>query len=444
MFYKIASLLYNVLPKGKNRNTKTMDMLVLLCPEESENSLKRRHGVEKIKKVLEILTVGSVVALFLWISEGSRGFLINGSYILRAGQGEGERKLLLTARREDGEKTEAEITVRESRFSDEELEALYENMLKEADRKALGENASWDKIEGDLFLMHHIDGFPFILSWESSDHRYVTSGGRVARWEEIKEAPKPSKPVALTLRAEYYDFVREYTFFAGICPAERESFREKAEFLLKQAEEEAPQKDRVVLPKIIAGEKVVWTEKREHTGRNVFLVTLVGALAVWLLYDRELQKRVAARKRQIAGEYMVVISKLSLYLGAGMNLKGAWKKVAEEGNKNEPVNPVYEEMRLTCREMEDGVPEAAAYERFGKRIRLQRYIRLTTLLVQNLRKGNAELLLQLGQEAFLATEERSLEVKRAGEEMGTKLLFPMLLMMGMIMALILVPAFFSL
>ena len=40
-------------------------------------------------------------------------------------------------------------------------------------------------------------------------------------------------------------------------------------------------------------------------------------------------------------------------------------------------------------------------------------------------------------------EERSAEIKRTGEEMGTKLLFPMLLMMGMIMVMIMVPAFLS-
>lgn len=443
MFHKIADLLYDFLPKRKSSNAKALDMLVQLYPNASESSLKRRYETERIQKVLAILSAGSIAAFALWISGSSKGFLVNNRYILRAEQGEEEKTVLLTAKRENGEKIDTEITVRESRFRDEELEMLYEDMLQEALKAALGENDSWDNIHNDLQFMQQIDGYPFVLSWESGDYRYVTNSGRIAKWQEVKDLAQPSKPVPLTLRAEYYDFVREHIFYANICPVPEETFDEKAANLLKQAEEENPYYDRVILPDVIEGEKVVWTERTEHAGRNIFLLTLAGAFAVWILHDRELQKKTALRKEQIAGEYPAVISKLSLYLGAGMNLKGAWEKVAEEGVKNKPVNPVYEEMQFTCHEMEGGISEAEAYERFGRRIRLQRYIRLTTLLVQNLRKGNAALLFQLRQEAFLAMEEHAAQIKRAGEEMGTKLLFPMLLMMGMTMVFIMVPAFLS-
>ena len=146
-------------------------------------------------------------------------------------------------------------------------------------------------------------------------------------------------------------------------------------------------------------------------------------------------------------EYPAIISKLTLYLGAGMNTKGAWEKIAKEGNKlnqtGKEINPVYREMLLTCREMDSGIAEADAYERFGKRIRRQKFIRLTTLLVQNLKKGNAALLQQLRQESIVALEEHAAEKKKEGEEMETKLLFPMMLIMGMVMVLIMVPAFLS-
>ena len=442
MFHKIAGLLYDFLPKRKNGNVKVMEMLVQLYPNASESSLKRRYETGRLQKVLTILSVGSITAFALWISDSNRGVLVNNRYILRAEQGGEEKTVLLTAKRENGEKIDTEITVKESRFRDGELETLYEDMLQEAVKTALGENDSWDNIHDDLQFMQRIDGYPFVLSWESDDYRYVTNSGRIAKWQEVKDLTQPSKLVALTLRAEYYDFVREHIFYANICPVSVETFNEKTANLLKQAEEENPYYDKVILPEVIEGEKVVWTERTEHVSRNIFLLTLAGAFASWILHDRELQKKAALRKEQIAGEYPAVISKLSLYLGAGMNLKGAWEKVAGEGGKNKSVN-VYEEMRFTCHEMDGGISEAEAYERFGKRIRLQRYIRLTTLLVQNLRKGNEALLFQLRQEAFLAMEEHAVQIKRAGEEMGTKLLFPMLLMMGMTMVLIMVPAFLS-
>lgn len=443
MFYKIASLLYDFFPKRKNGSVKEMNMLAQLYPNAAKSSLRRDYGVGKLQRVLTIFFIGSTAAVILWIGDSRKELLVNNSYVLRERQGGEEKKILLTAKRENGEKVNMEMIVRERRFSDGDLEALYESMLQEVEKTALGENDSWDNIHEELCLVQQIEGYPFALSWESGDYRYVTNNGCIAQWQEVKEMEEPYGLVSITLRAEYYDFVREHIFFAKICPVEDETFAEKAENALKQSEVENPYNDKIMLPKVIAGEKVIWTERTESAGKNIFLLTLAGMAAAWILYDKDLQKKTIYRKKQLAEAYPVVITKLSLYLGAGMNLKGAWEKVAEEGIKNRQANPLYEEMLFTCHEMAGGVSEAEAYERFGKRMRQQRYIRLTTLMVQNLRKGNAALLFQLRQEAFLAMEERSAEIRRTGEEMGTKLLFPMLLMMGMIMVMIMVPAFLS-
>ncbi len=47
------------------------------------------------------------------------------------------------------------------------------------------------------------------------------------------------------------------------------------------------------------------------------------------------------------------------------------------------------------------------------------------------------------EEADSALEDRRQFAKRTGEEAGTKLLFPMMLMMLVVMALILLPAYFN-
>ncbi|MDE7046257.1 MAG: hypothetical protein K2O97_14890, partial [Acetatifactor sp.] len=87
-----------------------------------------------------------------------------------------------------------------------------------------------------------------------------------------------------------------------------------------------------------------------------------------------------------------------------------------------------------------GVSEASAYEHFGKRTCLQEYVRLSTLLTQNLKKGNSALLERLRAEADRAGEERLQNCKRLGEEAGTKLLVPMVLMLLVVMVMIMIPA----
>ena len=85
--------------------------------------------------------------------------------------------------------------------------------------------------------------------------------------------------------------------------------------------------------------------------------------------------------------------------------------------------------------------EQEAYERFGRRCRLQCYTRFSTLLVRNLRKGNDELLRILSDEAAAAFEKRKALARQKGEEAGTKLLLPMMLMLGVTLVMIMIPAY---
>ena len=66
---------------------------------------------------------------------------------------------------------------------------------------------------------------------------------------------------------------------------------------------------------------------------------------------------------------------------------------------------------------------------------------MSTLLGVQLKQGNDQLLQILEKEADSALEEQKNRARKAGEEAGTKLLFPMMLMLLVVMFLILVPAY---
>ena len=71
------------------------------------------------------------------------------------------------------------------------------------------------------------------------------------------------------------------------------------------------------------------------------------------------------------------------------------------------------------------------------------YMKFSNLLVQNLKKGSNGILEALRQEAKKAFEDRINMARKLGEEAGTKLLLPMMLMLGIVMVLIIIPAYFS-
>ena len=104
---------------------------------------------------------------------------------------------------------------------------------------------------------------------------------------------------------------------------------------------------------------------------------------------------------------------------------------------------VYEELGVAMRQMHDGVSETKAVECFGRRCLLQQYLRFCSLITQNMKKGAEGMLAILETEAMDSLERRKEHALQLGEKAGTRLLFPMMLMLLIVMGIIMVPAFMT-
>lgn len=87
--------------------------------------------------------------------------------------------------------------------------------------------------------------------------------------------------------------------------------------------------------------------------------------------------------------------------------------------------------------------EEQAYENFAKRCGHPKYRTLSALLIQNLKKGNRQLLDILEKESAEAFEERKRYARVQGEAAATKLLIPMVLMLFIVLIILIVPACIS-
>ena len=71
------------------------------------------------------------------------------------------------------------------------------------------------------------------------------------------------------------------------------------------------------------------------------------------------------------------------------------------------------------------------------------YKKLVSLLTQGQKVGNRRLIEQLQEEAERVFLERKQAARKLGEEAGTKLLLPMMMMLMIVMAIVTIPAFLS-
>lgn len=205
----------------------------------------------------------------------------------------------------------------------------------------------------------------------------------------------------------------------------------------------------VVLPDKLEGRKVTW---RKHAINKSFVIVFLGAaVAAGLIFrEKEAEKRQREkRERQLMMDYPGIVGKFSLLLGAGMNISLAWEKIALSYQRNRVSGETekryaYEEMLTALHEISEGTGELQAYENFGNRCQLATYRRLSSMIVQNVRKGSQGMQKLLEQEEWEAYEQRKAHARQMGEEAGTKLLLPMGIMLVIVLAVLVIPAGMSL
>jgi len=173
----------------------------------------------------------------------------------------------------------------------------------------------------------------------------------------------------------------------------------------------------------------------------LFVFTLGIALLCFFLPDYELRKRLQERHLLIRLDFPEFINKLILLVNAGMTVGRAWERVVTATQKD---TPLYREVTRVSREIKGGKNEGEAYEEFARRCRTPEIARFVTVILQNLRKGNAEMVAVLRVQANECWEMRKHAAKRLGEEASTKLLLPMMLMFLAILIIVATPAMLAL
>lgn len=429
--------------RGKWYSKQVKENLGKLYPFAGEEK-EREHYIQKIRFSM-LLFLGGV---FLAAGAGIYGRLqptVRDGKVYRQGY-EGSAQNVMLEMYAEGEKLdEFELQVRERLYGKEQLKELYESAVEELEEVLPGENESLEHVETDLNPVTELSGYPFRIAWESLDYSVMDSDGK------LQEGAVPEEGIATGLNAvfTYEDFRAEHSFYVQIYPKTlSEKERRKRDILeaVRNAEEASREDESFTLPPEADGEKLYWKSRRDWTGLIILCGAAGTAVLVYFMKDEELKKEIKRRESQMLLAYPEMVSKLSIYLGAGMTLKAAWEKICadyEGGKSDRGKNPVYEQMNIACQEMKSGVPEIRAYEQFGRRCGMQIYSKFSALLTQNLKKGSTKLGPLLKEESRLAFEERKNAARKAGEEAGTKLLLPMMLLLCVVMLMILLPAFMT-
>lgn len=415
----------------------------ILQPSVAVSKQVNDHYVVQYSLIFMVVFLGNLLCLGAWISAHSNPLLINGNSIARNPNGEGEIPIELSAQI-DGEETEIfDYLVEERVYTEQETEALYQQAVASLEDAIRGENESLEDVRKDLQLITALEGYPFEISWESSNYALVNVDGTVDN-RDLTEG----EIVTLTVHFRYEEQTRDYQLYVKVNPViytDKELLRKQMEELMGMQAEKTKHEETMVLPENLGEKRIIWQEIIEDSSGYFLVLILITAGVLYWGRSRDLDQKLERRKRELLMDYPEIVNKLALYMGAGMTIRNAFFKMGEDYKKQSDRRKryVYEEIVMVCYELQSGRSEAEAYDHLGKRCQVQAYMKLSALLSQNIRKGSNDLLQMLRQEADNAFAERKGLAKKLGEEAGTKLLLPMMMMLCIVMVIIMIPAYFS-
>jgi len=368
--------------------------------------------------------------------------IVSDNYIKRLGVDEYDTEMEIEVEGLLDEPQKIEIPVSKRVYSKDEAKEAIKKGMDEILATLPGENTSLQNITTNLNPTNEISDLGISVSWDFGDTDIVDILGNVHN-ENLSE--DLDLDIVVTLSYETYE--ESYIIPARICPQilsedERllKGFKEK----IIEADKSQIEKDGYTLPDTYEGKKLIY---RFNESIDFNLIWIMGIIISLLLYCREKENKKKIdekRKRELMKDYPDIVSKLIVFIGAGLSVRQSWESIVKD-YENEITESgerryAYEEMSKALARLKNGTQENIVYKDFGRSCSLRQYMKLSSLLEQNRRSGLANMHTLLSLESQSAWDERINLARREGEELNTKLLLPLFMMLLIVMMMIIVPA----
>lgn len=393
-----------------------------------------------LKKSIIVFVVIEAIALILGVYEYVSISHFD-STVSRPDKGQGIEYKQYTVESDWG-KEEIDVKVSPIKRDKEEIKELIENAKKEIDISILGENASLDAITGNLCLSNSYQNGVVNASWNFDNYEVIDSGGNLL-FNNIEE----DKVVRAYCILSVDDYEENYIFNFII---KKPSVKTKSGFYYLLSNElikddlNAKNTDKVTLPSKVENMTIKWQPKKSNSAMGIAVLGILAGGLIILASKNQAKNEEKALKKQLEADYPDIVSMISLYISAGVSIKGTVDKISNDYKlklaKGESARPGFEGILKLQRQINDGRGELESIKEFGKRMNHKDYRKLSIILTQNLKKGTAMLAEQLEKEEQQAFEDRKLRAKIAGEEASTKLLLPMMGLLSIVLIVLIFPA----
>ncbi|RAV20595.1 type II secretion system F family protein [Paenibacillus contaminans] len=152
-----------------------------------------------------------------------------------------------------------------------------------------------------------------------------------------------------------------------------------------------------------------------------------------------LEKQIKQRRVRIILDLPEYVDKLLLLVQAGETVQQAMLRCISN-EKADAGHPLYKELRQLVNELSNNRSFPQAMEDMARRAAVQEVSMFSSAMLLNMRRGGDELIYALRELSRMLWEKRLSTAKTLGEEASSKMVFPMVVIFGVVVIVVAAPA----
>jgi tight adherence protein C len=190
------------------------------------------------------------------------------------------------------------------------------------------------------------------------------------------------------------------------------------------------------------GTRIYWVPKKSYDGWILLLVFFIGGYGVYKSRDSNLVKTEIAARESVLRELPEFVNKLVLLLNAGLVISTAFHKIVSDHNriKGDENNYFYGQLSQIISKCSE-TNESFQFEirSFAVRTGVVEFMRLSNIINDSMTKGS-DLIYQLKMEGDGLWAARRKQIEEKGKLAETKLTFPLVILLLVLLMITIAPA----
>lgn len=228
---------------------------------------------------------------------------------------------------------------------------------------------------------------------------------------------------------------------SSIQQSEEEVFLDNLEDAVQYENERNVDEDSFLLPVKVNGVDVIW--ERAADNRIIAIPVLVFIISFWILFKDRITKAETEKKRKerLLSEYPSFALKYALLNEAGLTHMQTLEKIGQYYSEDNSNSELYRLIYVTVNRIKGGMPVYEALDILSAECDVREISRFLGIIKRNIRKGGSDLAVQLKNVAKESEDISRERIRRNAETASTRLLMPMTILLLIVFALIMIPAF---